>query len=140
MVINGKKISIDYSAPSLRGRKIFGDKEQYGRVWRTGANAATLLKTDGDLTIGGVKVPKGEYSLFTFIDPNQWQLIVNKQTGQSGLEYEEAQDLGRVKMNMSKPPKPVETFTITLSSTGGNKGLLKLAWENTIASVPFTVE
>lgn len=140
VTINGKKITINYSAPSMRGRKIFGGLEGYGRVWRTGANNATEFTTDANLDINGLKVPKGKYSLFTFLDPNQWQLIVNKQTGMSGLDYDEKQDVGRVKMTMSKPSAPVETFRITLESTGGNKGKLSLAWENTVASVPFTVE
>ena len=140
VVINGKKITINYSAPSMRGRKIFGGLEPYGRVWRTGANEATSLKTEANLNINGLKVPKGNYTLFTYIDPAQWLLIVDKQTGQEGTDYDQSQDLGRAKMTMSKPPSPVEKFTITLTSTGGNKGLLKLAWENTVASVPFTVE
>jgi hypothetical protein len=140
VTISGKKITINYSAPSMRGRKIFGDLEGYGRVWRTGANNATELHTDANLNINGVKVPAGKYSLFTFLDPTQWQLIINKQTGMSGLDYDEKQDLGRVKMTMSKPPAPIETFKITLESTGGNKGKLTLAWENTVASVPFSLE
>lgn len=138
--INGKKITINYSAPSMRGRKIFGELEGYNRVWRTGANNATKLTTEGDLTINGLKVPKGTYSLFTFLAADEWQLIVNKQTGQSGLDYDQAQDVGRVKMTMSKPASPVETFKITVAGTGGNKGTLTLAWENTVASVPFTVQ
>ena len=140
VVINGKKITINYSAPSMRGRKIMGELVPYAAVWRTGANAATSLKTEGDLTMNGLKVPKGEYSLYTFVDPSQWLLIVNKQTGQDGTDYDKGQDLGRLKMTMSKPPAPVEKFTITLAAAGGNKGTLKLAWENTVASVPFTVE
>ncbi len=140
VTIDGKKITVNYSAPSMRGRKIFGELEAYGRVWRTGANNATALNTEADLNISGVKVPKGTYSLFTFIDAAQWELIVNKQTGQSGLDYDKGQDLGRVKMKMSKSANPIETFKITLASTGGKKGTLTMAWENTIASVPFTVE
>ena len=140
VVISGKKITINYSAPSMRGRKIFGGLVPYGQVWRTGANEATSLKTEANLDINGLKVPKGNYTLFTNIDPWQWQLIVNKQTGQEGTDYEQSRDLGRVKMTMSKSPSTVEKFTITLTSAGGNKGLLKLAWENTVASVPFTVE
>lgn len=140
VTIEGKTVTINYSAPSMRGRKIFGGLEQYGRVWRTGANAATKLTTEGTLQIGSLTVPKGEYSIFTYLDPQQWQLIVNKQTGQSGLEYDQSKDLGRVPMQMSKPAAPVEKFVITLTATGGNRGLLKMAWENTEASVPFTVK
>ena len=69
-----------------------------------------------------------------------WELIVNKQTGQSGLEYDAKQDLGRVKMTMSKPPALVEQMKFTLATAGGNKGKLTLAWENVVASVNFTVK
>lgn len=140
VTIDGKQIKINYSAPTMRGRKIFGALEDYNRVWRTGANQATALKTDADLTINGLKVPKGSYTVFTYLAANQWQLIINKQTGQSGLEYDEKQDVGRVKMTMSKPSAPVEAFKITLAAAGGKKGTLTMAWENTVASVPFTVE
>ena len=140
VTIDGKKITIDYSAPSMRGRKIFGELEPYGKVWRAGANKSTTLKTEADLTIGSLTVPKGEYTIYAWLDANQWQLIVNKQTGQWGTVYNQDQDLGRVPMEMSKPDAPVETYAITLTDAGGKKGVLKLAWENTIASVPFTVK
>jgi len=144
--IGGKNISIKYSAPSVRGRKIFGDGGRISQdstypVWRAGANAATALHTDADLDIGGLKVPKGNYTLFVLVkDPDAWQLIVNKQTGQGGLDYEQSQDLGRVKMTMSKPPSLIETFKITLSDQGGGKGKLQMEWENHIATVPITVK
>ena len=70
----------------------------------------------------------------------QWKLIVNKQTGQWGLEYHQDRDLGRVPMMMSKPPKPIETLKISLSGAGGNQGKLDMEWENYVASVPFTVK
>ncbi len=140
VVIAGKTIRIKYSAPSMRGRKIFGELEKYGRVWRAGANEATAFHTDASLDIGGLSVPKGDYTLWVYLDPAQWQLVVNKQTGQWGLDYNAAQDLGRVKMEMSKPPKPVETYKMTLSSLGPNKGQLQLEWENTVAAVPLTVK
>lgn len=138
--IAGKNIRIDYSAPSMRGRKIFGGLEPYGRVWRAGANAATAMHTDANLDIGGLNVPKGDYTLFVYLDPNQWQLIVSKATGEWGLDYDKSRDLGRVKMEMSKPPKPVEMYKMTLASAGGNKGKLRLEWENTVAEVPITVK
>jgi Protein of unknown function (DUF2911) len=140
VTIAGKAIRINYSAPSMRGRKIFGGLEAYGRVWRAGANDATALHTDANLDIGGLTVPKGDYTLFVYLDPNQWQLIVSKQTGEWGLDYSQSRDLGRVKMDMSKPPKPIETYKMTLSSLGANKGKLQLAWENTIAEVGITVK
>ena len=140
VTIAGKNIRINYSAPSMRGRKIFGGLEPYGRVWRAGANAATALHTDAALDIEGLTVPKGDYTLFVFLDPKQWQLVVSKATGEWGLDYEKGQDFGRVPMQMSKPPKAVETYKMTLTSLGGNKGKLQLAWENTVASVDFTVK
>ena len=138
--IDGKNIVIHYSAPSMRGRKIFGGLEPYGRVWRAGANEATALHTDGDLDMEGLNVPKGDYTLFVYLDPNQWKLIVSKATGEWGLDYDASKDLGRVPMIMSKPPAPVETFKITLNHTGGNKGTLQMEWENTVATVPFTMK
>jgi hypothetical protein len=146
VTIGGKNISVKYSAPSVRGRKIFGDGGRISQdstfpVWRAGANNATALHTDADLDIGGLKVPKGDYTLFVLVkDPDAWQLIVNKQTGQGGLDYEQAQDLGRVKMTMSKPPSLVETFKITLSDQGGNKAKLQLEWENHVAAVAIGVK
>jgi len=140
VTIAGKVIRIKYSAPSMRGRKIFGDLEPYGRVWRAGANEATALHTDANLDIGGLSVPKGDYTLWVYLDPKQWQLVVNKQTGQWGLDYDKSHDLGRVKMEMSKPSKPIETYKMMLSSVGGDKGKLQLQWENTIAAVPITVK
>jgi Protein of unknown function (DUF2911) len=140
VTIAGKAIRIQYAAPSMRGRKIFGGLEPYGHVWRAGANDATALHTDANLDIGGLSVPKGDYTLFVYLDPNQWQLIVSKQTGEWGLDYNQSRDLGRVKMDMSKPPKPIETYKITVSSVGGNKGKLQLGWENTLAEVGITVK
>jgi hypothetical protein len=146
VTLNGKAIHIKYSAPSVRGRKIFGEggllsKDPHYPVWRAGANAATALHTDADLDMNGLAVPKGDYTLFVNVaNPDQWELIVSKDTGEWGLAYKADKDLGHVKMEMSKPPAPIETFKITLSSTGGNAGKLQMEWENHIASVPFTVK
>jgi hypothetical protein len=148
VTINGETISIKYSSPSVRGRegKLFGKDGLIGGdrtypVWRAGANAATSFHTDGDLDIGGLAVPSGDYTLFVNLaNPDAWELIVNKQTGQWGLAYDKAQDLGRVKMTMSKPPAMAEELKYALSDAGGGKGKLTLTWENKSASVPFTVE
>ena len=148
VTINGDTITIKYAAPSVRGRegKLFGKDGLIGGdktypVWRAGANAATTLQTDADLDIGSLAVPSGDYTLFiNLADPDNWELIVNKQTGQWGLAYDKAQDLGRVKMTMSKPPAMVEELKYSLSDAGGGKGKLTLEWENKSASVPFTVK
>ena len=144
--IGGKTITIKYSAPSVRGRKIFGQgglvmQDATAPIWRAGANQATALHTDADLDVGGLAVPKGDYTLFVDVkDPDAWQLIISKQTGQWGLAYSAAKDLGRVKMEMSKPPAPIEMLKYSVTANGGNKGTLQLEWENHIASVPITVK
>ena len=138
--VNGKKISIKYSAPSMRNRKIMGELVPYGKVWRTGANAATTLVTEADLKIGDLMVPKGTYTLYTLPGQAEWKLIVSKQTGQWGTEYSEGQDLGRVNLNMKQTSAPVEKFAIMLDSAEGKSGVLKMTWESTELSVPFTVE
>ncbi len=142
--IGGKAISIQYAAPSVRGRQIFGaggllSKDPTYPVWRAGANAATTLKTDADLIIGGVTVPKGTYTLFVVVrDPSAWELVVNKQTGQWGLDYDARQDLTRIKMTMSRPASLIETLKYTLSDRMAGKGELRLEWEQHVAVVPFT--
>ena len=143
--IAGKKISIKYSAPSVRGRQIFGpgglvSKDGTYPVWRAGANTSTTFHTDADLMIGNLSVPKGDYSIYVAVDPGPWKLIINKQTGQWGTEYNAGQDLGRVTMTVSKPAAPVEKYKMTLASTGGNKGKLTLEWENVVASVDITAK
>ena len=146
VTINGKTLSIRYSAPSVRGRKIFGDggllsNDPTYPVWRAGANSATTFHTDADLQIKGLAVPKGDYTIYALVaDTDHWELVLSKQTGQWGLTYNKDMDLGRVKMDMSKPPAPIETYKMTLSSTGASSGTLQLEWENHIASVPFTVK
>jgi hypothetical protein len=139
--IAGKNIAIDYSAPSKRERKIIGGLVPFDKVWRTGANEATTLVTDADLLIGGsLLVPKGTYTVFTVPGEKEWELIINKQTGQWGTRYDEAQDLGRVKMKVKPVKDTVETFAIDLKPGKGQDGLLTLTWENTQASVPFKVQ
>jgi hypothetical protein len=140
LTVNGKTITIKYSAPSMRGRKIFGELVPYEKVWRAGANAATSLHTDADLDIGGLAVPKGDYTLYVWPEPDQLTLIVNKQTGQWGTMYDQTRDLGRVRMTMSKSPAPIETYKLTLSQKGSQAAQLELAWENTLATVPITVK
>jgi hypothetical protein len=144
----GKTVSIKYSSPAVNGRegKLFGKDGRISQdanypVWRAGANDATALHTDADLDIGGLAVPKGDYTLFVNLaSPANWELIVNKQTGQSGLEYDSKQDLGRVKMKMSKPPAMVEQLKYTLSNAGGNKARLQLSWEDLTATVTIAMK
>jgi hypothetical protein len=143
--LGGKAITITYSSPGVKGREgaiftkdgLISHNPHYP-VWRGGANAATTLKTEGDIMIGDVMVPAGTYTLFVDIsDPNNWTLIVNKQTGQWGLAYDGSQDLGKTKVTMSKPPAMVENLVYTIKDSGGGNGTLTLAWEDHSASVPI---
>jgi predicted small lipoprotein YifL len=133
------RIYVDYGRPSMRGRQIMGGLVPYGQVWRTGANEATTLVTQRDLRIGGTTVPAGTYTLYTLPGESAWQLIINKQTGQWGTEYDQAQDLARIPMQVGRTPLPVEQFTIALEPGGGNVLNLVLTWENTRASVPMEI-
>jgi hypothetical protein len=139
IAVNGKKITINYHRPSMDGRKIFGELVPYGKVWRTGANNATSLKTEADLMFGNTVVPAGSYTLYTLPTEAGWKLIINKQTGQWGTQYDEAQDLTRVDMKVDKLNTPVEQFTLTLAATK-NGGILKMDWETTTASAAFKVK
>ena len=136
MRIADDRIYVDYGRPSKRGRAIMGGLVPYGQVWRTGANAATTLVTPRDLRIGGTTVPAGTYTLYTLPGVSAWQLIVNRQTGQWGTEYDPSQDLARIPMQVARTPAPVEQFTIALEPGGGNVVNMALMWENTRASVP----
>ncbi|MGH7443111.1 MAG: DUF2911 domain-containing protein [bacterium] len=148
VTIDGKTIVIDYHSPRVRGREghifnkggLIEKTHKSYPVWRGGANAATTLHTDADLTIGDLNVPAGTYTLFVDIaNPDQWTLVVSKDTGEWGLAYKSNMDLGRTKMHMSKPPSMVEDLKYTLKDEGGNKGVMTLAWANKEASVRFRV-
>src|SRR5689334_20967671 len=151
----GQIIWIFYHAPSAKGRHIFngaGALQPDGSVWRLGADNATVLHTDADLDIGGLAVPKGEYTLYVDLDKGAWKLIINKNLkdarGRSiwGINMDgsttdnPSTELGRVPMTMGKPPAPVETLKIALVRNGDKGGKIEIAWENVTASVPFTVK
>jgi hypothetical protein len=138
--VDGATITIEYGRPSMRGRKIVGELVPYGKVWRTGADEATTLTTDKDLTIGELAVPAGKYTLYTLPGEQEWKLIVNKQTGQWGTAYDEKQDLGRVTLKKGASSSPVEQFTISIDKGASGGGTLKLAWENTELTAPITVK
>ena len=139
VTLNGKPVTIDYCAPSLKGRKLGGELVPYGQVWRTGANSATTLKTQSTLRVGNLIVPAGTYTLYTLPEEKGWKLIVNKQTGQWGTVYKADQDLGRVDMlEGTIPSSPVEQFVIDFEHTQRNKTELHLKWDKSDVYVPIT--
>ena len=134
-----KTVTVNYGAPSMRGRKIFGGLVPYDHWWRTGANEATTLKTDVNLRIGDLGVPAGTYTLYTIPEKSGWTLIVNRQTGQWGTKYDVTQDLGRVKMAEGvMPSSPVETFEIKFEHTKDLTTEMYLKWETTNVFVSVT--
>ncbi|MGA8220886.1 MAG: DUF2911 domain-containing protein [Candidatus Acidiferrales bacterium] len=132
---DGKTITVDYSSPRMKGRKIFGDLVPYGKVWRAGANEATTFVPNSNVTVGGTVVPAGSYTIFTVPNEDKWTLIISKKTGESGAEYPgEAEDFARVDMKPSKLPSPVENFTISFDQAGSTC-TMRLDWETTRASI-----
>lgn len=135
---DGKTVTIAYSSPRAKGRKIFGGLVPYGEVWRTGANEATTFVTNANVSVGGTAVPAGSYTIFTVPTEDKWTLIINKHTGEWGIPYKyESEELGKVPMQVSKTSSPVENFTINLGQ-GGSSCNLQISWENTQASVAIT--
>jgi len=133
----GAMLAVRYSRPSTRGRAIFGTVVPWNQVWRTGANQATIFETSADLVMAGRPVPAGKYSLWTLPAPGGWKLIVNKNTGQWGTDYNARYDLARLDMTVEQLPQSVEQFTIGIEPKGSG-GVLKLEWEKTRASVPLS--
>ena len=134
---DGKTITVDYSSPRAKGRKIFGGLVPYGQVWRTGANDATTFVTASNVTVGGTDVPPGSYTLFTVPNEDKWTLIISKKTGEWGIPYPEGSDLAREDMKVSKLPSPVENFTIGFDQAG-DKCTMHIDWENTRATVEIS--
>jgi hypothetical protein len=131
----GKSITVDYSSPRAKGRKIFGGIVPYGEPWRTGANEATTFVTTADLMVGGQHVPAGKYTIFTIPNKDKWTLIVSKKTGEWGIPYPGADsDLVRADMKVASTSSPVEDFTIAFDKSG-NGCTLRIEWENTRATV-----
>jgi hypothetical protein len=132
---NGGTIQTDYSVPSMKGRKIFGQLVPYGEVWRAGANEATTFVISTDVTVGGTAVPAGSYTLFTIPEKDKWTLIISKKTGEWGVPYPGAgDDFARVEMKSSQLPAAQEKFSISYDK-GATGCTLKMAWETTQAAV-----
>jgi hypothetical protein len=136
--IGPARLMVDYGRPSKRGRIVFGRLVPWGRVWRTGANAATQFTTDTPLTIGGHPIPAGTYSLWTIPRPDGATLIVNARTGQWGTHYDRDLDLARIEMVREPLAGPLERFTIEIEPAGDG-GVLRLSWDATSYRVPISV-
>lgn len=144
--IDGNRVTIVYGRPyttkpgTTEARKIWGGLVPYGKVWRLGADEATLLITEKPLAIGGTTVPAGAYTLFML--PNEdgtAKLIINKEIGQWGETYDQSQDLARVDLMKSALDTPVDQFTVKIAKGDAGAGVIKIDWESTEYSLKYTV-
>jgi hypothetical protein len=138
--IGNAHVWVDYGRPSLRGRNVWVNGVLGDTIWRTGANAATQLRTDSDIVIGGTTVPAGTYSLWTWATPRGYQLIVNRQAGQWGTEYHPDRDLARIPLREGTASPPAERFTVAIEPQASPSGLLLLTWGAKQLSVPVTAK
>jgi hypothetical protein len=135
---DGKTITVNYSSPRMRGRKIFGDLVPFGEVWRAGADDATTFVPNVDVIVGGKSVPAGRYTLFTLPTPAKWTLIISKKIGEWGIPYPgEQYDFARMDMKVAKLPSLLENFTISFDQSG-TSCTMRLDWETTRASIDIT--
>ncbi|HEY3114496.1 MAG TPA: DUF2911 domain-containing protein [Gemmatimonadaceae bacterium] len=137
--IGGANMVIAYSRPFKRGRAIFGSLVPWNQVWRTGANAATMLSTNKDLVFGTTVLPAGKYTLWTLPTPTGAKLIINGETGQWGTDYHADRDVTRLDLTSKQVSPPVEQFVIGIVPQGSG-GLLRFAWDDREYSIPFTVK
>ncbi|HTF19289.1 MAG TPA: DUF2911 domain-containing protein [Chryseolinea sp.] len=137
--IGKANVTISYSSPSVKGRKVWGDLVPYGQVWRAGANEATIFETDSELTIQGKKLPAGKYSLFAIAGENEWTFIFNTETGQWGIKRSGEPNLDRAKdaLTVKAKPKKSNAFNEKLLYAVDKSGFV-LKWEN--LEVPVSVK
>ena len=135
------KITVKYSRPDLKGRKVFGEMEPYGTVWRTGANGATTINFTEDVKIEGQAVPAGEYAVFTIPGKDEWTVILNKNTKQWGAyDYKDSEDFLRVKVKPVVLKDKAETFTIGFADVYPTAATLQIVWEKTLVPVKLTTD
>lgn len=128
---------IVYGRPQKKGRTMLGGTEQYGKVWRLGANETTEIKLYKDVTFGDKLIKAGTYSLYAIPDKDEWTVIFNSKLDTWGaFEYDQSKDVARIKVKAGATEKEVEAFTIAFEGTGGTGNLI-FAWENTLVKTPL---
>lgn len=132
---------IVYSRPSVKDRKIFGELQSFGSVWRTGANAATKITFDTVVEFAGKPVQPGTYALFSIPGEKKWTVILNREADQWGaFNYDETKDVVRVEVGAERLKRPVETFTIWFNELRDETAVLNLTWEGLNVEIPLTVD
>lgn len=135
------KVTLVYARPNVKGRKMFGGMEPMDKVWRTGANANTVITFTEAVKIEGQDLPAGEYSLFSIPSKNEWTIIFNKNAKQWGAyTYDQKDDALRVKVKPTATKELTETFTMQFANVTESKATLNLAWENTAVAVNLTTD
>jgi len=133
-------IQVDYSRPSLKGRKVFGELVPYGKMWRTGANKATTIEFSTDVMINKIPVAAGKYSIFTIPSEKSWIVILNRNADLSGTNgYEKGQDVLRTDVAV-KMGGMFESFTVEFENLTADGAHLALKWENQMVAIPIKVE
>lgn len=133
-------VKVTYSRPHKKGRIIFGGLEQYGKVWRVGANENTEIKFFKDVKIGGKKVKKGSYGLFAIPDKTEWVFIISKQNDTWGAySYNQSMDVVRVKVPVTEVKTPIEDLSITFENKGNQVDMV-LGWDNVETRMPITID
>jgi len=145
--IDGNRITIVYGRPYSKDpksgeiRKIWGSLVPYGKVWRAGADEATLFITQKPILLGGAPIAAGAYTLFMLPQADgSAKLIVNRQVGQWGTQYDEKQDFVRVELKKQAAEAPADQFAMAVEKGANGGGMLRLIWEETQYTVTFTVE
>jgi hypothetical protein len=133
-------VTVSYSRPSLRGRKMFGTTLPYGEIWRTGANAATTFKFSDEVTIEGKKIPAGTYSVFSIPGQNEWTVMLNKNEKAGTNDYSQAEDVARFTVKPKKTASTYETFTIDFSELTNTTAMINLKWEDTKIALKMETE
>lgn len=134
-------VELSYSRPNMKGRKIFGDLVPFDKVWRTGANGATVLTFTDEVTIGGTKIPAGKYGLLTIPSASEWTIIISKQTDvTSPTAYKQDMDVVRVKAKPMSLPWSFETFGISFENIKDNGCEVMMAWDKTLVSFSINTD
>ncbi len=128
-------IELNYSRPTTKGRKVFGDLVPFGKMWRTGANGATKITFGEDVKVGGVAVKAGTYALYTIPNAGEWEIILNKGVNNGGLTgYKAEEDVARFKANVTPLPFSIESFTMIISDVMPTSANIQILWENTMVN------
>lgn len=138
--IGAATFAVDYGRPLARGRTLLGDVIPYDFVWRTGANAATQFTTSAPITLAGLKLPAGMYTLWTVPHADRVELVVNTQTGHWGTEYSRARDLGRVPLRADALVDPGEKFTIAIAPSDVRHGAMVMTWGTFRWTAPIVLQ